>query len=83
VPTAVKWRDAPSSNASHATMPGPFAPATPTTCASASQRARIGSRFGSDCGSTNAAFAPLCCSRYSSASGPNRNESGTVTAPSW
>ena len=49
--------------------------------ADAGQRSRIGARLGSDCGSTNATFAALFCSRYSSASGPNRNDSGTATAP--
>ena len=46
-------------------------------------RARTGAMFGSDCGSTRATRAPELSSRYSSASAPNRNDSGTAIAPIW
>ena len=62
-------------------MPGATAPATPTTCASSGSRSRIGARFGSDCGSTKATRACESASRNSSASAPNRNDSGTAIAP--
>ena len=44
-------------------------------------RSRIVATAASDCGSTRTTFVCECWRRYSSASGPNRNESGTATAP--
>ena len=39
--------------------------------------------LGCDWGSTKAILAAQSFNRYSSASGPNRNDNGTATAPNW
>jgi len=50
---------------------------------SSGQWARIAEIAGSAAASMIAATAPLSCSRYSSASGPNSSDRGIATAPSW
>jgi hypothetical protein len=70
-------------SASQSRTPLSIAPATPITCSSPGSLPRTGQSFSSVTGSTNATFAALSESRYSSASAPKRNDIGTAIAPIW
>ena len=72
-----------ASVASQSSVPAPRAPATPITCSRRGRRWRTGSRLARVRQSAMATRAALLASRYSSASGPNWNESGTAIAPIW
>ena len=52
-------------------------------CLSSGSLSFTAHRFGSVVGSTIAMLASLFCMRYSSASGPNRWDSGRAIAPIW
>ena len=72
-----------ASSSSHGSTPDSRAPPAPITCSRCVSRPLIAHSLGSVAGSTIAAHAPACSIRYSSASGPNRCDSGSAIAPIW